>query len=128
VVTGQIITPAVGAVTLVGAAPSLHFGVIPGSGAIAAQGNLPVSNRTVLTVAGAATLAGAAPSAVPGQPAFPQTGAATFATNAPNIVQSAVVTPGTANVVIVTFAPKRQSPNWVVINDAQNPNWIPIAA
>jgi hypothetical protein len=38
------------------------------------------------------------------------------------------IRPGTANLVIVTFAPKRQSPNWVVINDTQDPNWIQIAA
>jgi hypothetical protein len=115
---------------LTGAAPATNISIFVGTGSLNVQGQTPNAGQTVVVAPGSAalTLVGAAPNRTTGRVAFPGSGSLTIATGTPQVFQTTVITPGTANLVIVTFAPRRNSPNWVVINDTQDPNWIPIAA
>jgi hypothetical protein len=87
------------------------------------------SIETVITPAvGAATIAGVAPGSVVGTAITPSAGGLSVVGQVPGIARAVVITPSTGALVVVGSRPTVNNPNWSNIDDAQTPNWLPVAA
>ena len=154
VVSGSIITTSVGALSLVGIAPYLDIGIAPAVGSVTVTGIVPqiVQQNNIFKepITGAINITGIAPQVVQGiiiTPAVvgltlvggtsttlignvvtPNVGAATLTGIAPSVLTGRVITPAVAVLRIVGGTSTLSNPNWNVINTAQTPGWVQIAA
>lgn len=129
-VVGQVAQPGTGALNVIGQAPGQDVSIIPGSVSLNLQGNAPgVAQSEVITPSGSAAIVGGIPSVVvEGSVKVPGTAALSIVGIAPGIAQSLVITPPSGALTVAGNAPIIDSPNWVIIDDSQTPNWQLIAA
>ena len=102
-----VLNPPTGAVSLVGAAPSLAVAIVVDTGALDLVGQTPEQGESVIPSVGAVVLAGAAPSL--GFTIEPAVGSITAAGVAPIVVDEQVRIPGTADLDLVGQAPRLDS-------------------
>ncbi len=77
---------------------------------------------------GLVLVAGAAPVALRGVVRAPGTANLSLVGHAPGVALSTVRTPPTGSMSLAGSTPTVNNPNWVNVNDAQTPNWLPVAA